>query len=88
MPTEAPPPVASSRKDFGLNPLERQLIALIAAGYTSGESTRRLGISAQALRQHLMDIFDKLQVSNHLELVLFAIYHQLIDVVPTSPPGR
>jgi|SRR5208283_4903851 len=88
MSNEEPLSVVSSQKDFGLNPLERQLIALIVAGYTCEESTRRLGISAQALRQHLVVIFGKLQVSNRLELALFALYHQLIDAVPLSPPGR
>ena len=87
MANEELPSEASRKGDFGLNPLERQLIALTVAGYTSEESTQRLGISEQALRWHLVNIYDKLKVSNHLELVLFAIYHQLIDAVQMPPPG-
>jgi len=73
---------ASRWKDFGLNPFEGRLIGLMVAGYTSEESTRRLGISEPALQQHLMDILDKLKVADRLELVLFALHHQLI--VPAS----
>ena len=88
MQNEEPLSVASRMKDFGLNPHEERLIALIVAGYTSKESAQRLGISEQALQQHLGSIHDKLKVSNHFELALFALYHQLIDTAQTRPPGQ
>jgi DNA-binding CsgD family transcriptional regulator len=85
---EEPLFVASRSKDFGLIPLEKQVIALIVAGYTSEESTQRLGISDHVLQQHLLNIFNKLKVSNRLELVLFALYHRLIDAVQIPPPAQ
>ena len=88
MQNEEPLSVASRRKDFGLNPHEERLIALIAAGYTRKESAQRLGISEQALRQHLGNIYDKLKVSNDFELILFALHHQLTDQDHMSPPGQ
>jgi DNA-binding CsgD family transcriptional regulator len=88
MSNEEPPLVASSSEDFGLNPFERQLIALIVAGYSSEEATQSLGISGQALRQHLVSIFNKLNVSNRLELVLFALHHRLTGPFPMSPSGQ
>jgi DNA-binding CsgD family transcriptional regulator len=48
----------------------------------------RIGISELALLQHLVDIFEKLKVSNHLELVLFAHYYRLIDPAQTSRPAQ
>ena len=78
--------VEASRKDFGLTPLEKQVIALSVAGYTSKESTKRIGISGPALRLHLTSIYDKLRVSNQFELILFALYYQLIDNCEVSPP--
>jgi DNA-binding CsgD family transcriptional regulator len=86
MSNEEPLSVASSRKDFGLIPLEKQVIALTVAGYSSEESAKRIGISDAALRLHLTSICNKLRVSNQFELILFALYHQLIDTYEVSPP--
>jgi len=79
--TWEPLSVESGRKDFGLNSLEEQIIALIVAGYSSEESAEIIGVSEPALRLHLLGIYDKLKVSNRLELVLFSSYHHLIDAV-------
>ena len=65
--------------DFGLTSREMQVIALIVAGYTNKDLARKLDISKHTARHHLTDIFDKLGVSNRLELVLFAIGHRLIN---------
>ena len=65
-------------RNFGLTPRELQVIALIVAGYTNKDLARKLGISEHTGKHHLTNIFDKLGVSNRLELVLFAINHHLI----------
>jgi two-component system nitrate/nitrite response regulator NarL len=67
------------QKDFGITPREREVVGLIVAGYTNKDLALKLGISEQTVKHHLTNIFDKLGVSNRLELVLFAIDHQLID---------
>jgi DNA-binding NarL/FixJ family response regulator len=66
-------------RDFGLTSREMQVIALIVAGYTNKDLARKLGISAHTAKHHLTNIFDKLGVSNRLELVLFALHHRLIN---------
>jgi len=71
--------VHASRKDFGLTPLEKQVIALTVSGYSGKESSKRIGISESAFRLHLKGICGKLRVSNQFELILFALYHKLID---------
>jgi DNA-binding CsgD family transcriptional regulator len=71
--------VEASRKDFDLTPLERQIVALTDAGYSSQESAKRVGISEPALKRRLSRICDKLRVSNPLELILFALHRQLTD---------
>jgi len=86
MSNEEPLSVASSRKDFGLIPLEKQVIALTVAGYSSEGGAKRIGISEPAFRLHLTNICDKLRVSNQFELILFALYHQPIDTYGVSPP--
>jgi two-component system, NarL family, nitrate/nitrite response regulator NarL len=72
-------PDRRTRRDFGLTSRETQVIALIVAGYTNKDLARKLGISAHTAKHHLANVFDKLGVSNRLELVLFAIHHRLIN---------
>lgn len=88
MPNEGLFSVEAGRKNFGLIPLEKQAIALTVAGYSSEESAKRIGISEPALGLHLTSICDKLHVSNQFELILFALYHQLIDTYDVSTPSE
>jgi DNA-binding CsgD family transcriptional regulator len=67
------------RKDFGLLRLEKQIIALTVDGYSTKETAERIGINEAALGVQLTSIYRKLHVSNQFELILFAVYHQLID---------
>jgi DNA-binding CsgD family transcriptional regulator len=79
MPNEGQISVGASGEDFGLTPLEKQAIALNVAGYSHRESAEQLGVSRQELRLQLEGICNKLRVSNQFELLLFALYHQLVD---------
>lgn len=69
---------SESTRNFGLTSRELQVIALIVAGYTNKDLAQKLGISEHTAKHHLTNIFDKLGVSNRLELVLFAINHKLV----------
>lgn len=64
---------SDDRQGFGLTARERQIIALVSAGYTNRDLAQKLGISENAAKYHLTNVFDKLGVCNRLELVLFAI---------------
>jgi len=65
-------------RNFGLSAREMEVIALIVAGYTNKDLARELGISENTAKHHLTNIFDKLGVSNRLELVLYAVDHGLV----------
>jgi two-component system nitrate/nitrite response regulator NarL len=69
----------AERKTFGLTPRERQVIDRVVAGYTNKDIAKEFSISEQTVKHHLTNIFDKLGVSNRLELVLFSITHNLVD---------
>jgi two-component system nitrate/nitrite response regulator NarL len=56
-----------------------QIIELIVAGHTNRDLARKLNISEHTVKHHLTSIFDRLGVSNRLELVLYAIDHRLIE---------
>ena len=65
------------KKTFGLTPRELEVISAIVAGYTNKDIAQKFSISEQTVKHHLTNIFDKLGVSNRLELALFAVNHQL-----------
>jgi two-component system, NarL family, nitrate/nitrite response regulator NarL len=66
-----------SRKQFGLTPRELEIISVILGGYSNSDIAARVSISEKTVKHHLTNIFDKLGVSNRLELALFALHHNL-----------
>lgn len=66
-------------KGFGLTPREREVVAKIVAGYTNRDIAKELAISEDTVKHHLSNVFDKLGVSNRLELALFAVNHRLLE---------
>lgn len=63
--------------NFGLTPREVELVSAVVAGCSNGEIAQQLAISAKTVKHHLTNIFDKLGLSNRLELALFAVQHRL-----------
>ena len=68
----------ADRKTFGLTARELDVVAAIVSGFTNREIAQKFSISEQTVKHHLRNIFDKVGVSNRLELALFAINHQLV----------
>jgi DNA-binding NarL/FixJ family response regulator len=62
-----------------LSEREKQVVQLVAQGFRNREIGEKLVISEQTVKNHLHNIFDKLGVSDRLELALYAIHHRLID---------
>ena len=60
-----------------LSTREREIVMLVAQGFKNKEMAERMFISEQTVKNHLHNIFDKLGVSDRLELALFAIHHSL-----------
>ncbi len=73
----ASPAEKGRTKSFGLTPREREIISAIVAGYTNKDIAERFSISEQTVKHHLTNVYDKLGVSNRLELALFAVNHHL-----------
>ncbi len=66
-----------SRDRSPLSQREREIVALVAQGYKNKEMAEKLFISEQTVKNHLHNIFDKLGVSDRLELALYAIHKGL-----------
>jgi two-component system, NarL family, nitrate/nitrite response regulator NarL len=62
-----------------LSDREKEIVQLVAQGFRNREIGEKLFISEQTVKNHLHNIFDKLGVSDRLELALYAIHHRLID---------
>jgi two-component system nitrate/nitrite response regulator NarL len=67
------------KKNFGLTPHELEIIAAVVAGCTNKDVAEKFSVSERTVKYHLTGIFDKVGVSNRLELALFAINHNLLS---------
>jgi two-component system nitrate/nitrite response regulator NarL len=63
---------------FSLTPRELQIVGLILGAAGNKKIADTLNISEKTVKHHLTNIFEKLGVSNRLELALFAAHHNLI----------
>jgi two-component system, NarL family, nitrate/nitrite response regulator NarL len=66
---------------------ERMIISYLIQGWRNREIGRQLSITEQTVKNHLRSIYDKVGVSDRLELVLYAI-HQRLELPPISPTSR
>lgn len=80
-PTDFPVPHAgngkATRERAQLSQREREIIILIAQGYKNKEIAEKMFITEQTVKNHLHNVFDKLGVSDRLELALYAIHNSL-----------
>lgn len=65
------------RERSPLSTREREIVGLVAQGYKNKEMAEKMFISEQTVKNHLHNIFDKLGVSDRLELALYAIHKGL-----------
>jgi two-component system nitrate/nitrite response regulator NarL len=68
---------AKARERSPLSAREREIVAYVAQGYKNKEMAEKMFISEQTVKNHLHNIFDKLGVSDRLELALYAIHKGL-----------
>ena len=64
---------------------EKSIIGCLMQGLRNREIASTLSITEQTVKNHLRTIFDKLGVSDRLELVLYAIHHKM-ELAPQAPP--
>jgi DNA-binding NarL/FixJ family response regulator len=76
-PAVAHQPAPRERERSPLSQREREIVALVAQGFKNKEMAEKMFISEQTVKNHLHNIFDKLGVSDRLELALYAIHNNL-----------
>jgi DNA-binding NarL/FixJ family response regulator len=75
--SSAPQQQSRERERSPLSQREREIVALVAQGFKNKEMAEKMFISEQTVKNHLHNIFDKLGVSDRLELALYAIHNNL-----------
>ena len=60
-----------------LTPREREVIAVVTRGLNGAGIAKELKISEATVRHHITSILSKLEVSNKLELAVYAFHHGL-----------
>jgi DNA-binding NarL/FixJ family response regulator len=80
-----------------LTPKELKIVALIVQGFKNKEIAGMLGTTEQVVKNYLRNVYDKIGVSDRLELALFTIHHRILaeaaaasaatmrGMVPTNP---
>jgi DNA-binding NarL/FixJ family response regulator len=77
---------------------ELRIVALIVQGYKNKEIATQLGTTEQVIKNYLRNVYDKIGVSDRLELALFTIHHRILNEAaaataaahqpaPTPPAG-
>ncbi|HET7204962.1 MAG TPA: response regulator transcription factor [Terriglobales bacterium] len=72
------PQSSESQNRFGLTTRETEIISFITQGCMNRDIASSLSITEETVKRHLTNIFNKVGMSNRLELALFAIEHGLV----------
>jgi DNA-binding NarL/FixJ family response regulator len=72
---------------------EEEVMRLVAEGWGNREIARKLGLSEHTIKNYLFRVFDKLGISNRVELVLYAITNPKKtspseQITDTAVPGK
>jgi DNA-binding NarL/FixJ family response regulator len=72
------PDVVGAKVRDRLTPKELQIVALIVQGCKNKDIANQLGTKEQVIKNYLRSIYDKIGVSDRLELALFTLHHRLL----------
>jgi two-component system, NarL family, nitrate/nitrite response regulator NarL len=72
------PPAAAAPRRYHLTARELEVVRAVMDGLANKDIAILLGVTEATIKHHLTSIFDKVGVSNRLELALFATHHDLV----------
>jgi DNA-binding CsgD family transcriptional regulator len=68
-----------------LTPREEQVVSLVSEGIGNRLIAQQLDIKESSVKKYLLRIYDKLGVSNRVELVLYALTHRGPEIDAPAP---
>jgi two-component system, NarL family, response regulator NreC len=71
-----------------LSDREREVLRLLASGYTNHEIAQMLYVSVRTAETHRAHIMQKLRLTTRAQLVNYALHHELLDNTPNDDPKR
>ena len=77
--------LVSPRSRPHLSSKEVAIISCITRGMRNKEIAYQIGTTEQVIKNYLRKIYDKLGVSDRLELALYCLHHQLLKQYPEEP---
>ena len=66
---------------------ERQILRLIALGYTNQEIAGQLFLSVRTIEAHRRHILDKLRLTTRADLVRYALERRIVEIGPLTRRG-
>src|SRR5437667_5592351 len=70
---------AGSRPKVSLTPKESLIVSCVTQGMKNKEIAVRVNTTEQVVKNYLRKVYDKLGVSDRLELALYCLHHRLLD---------
>jgi DNA-binding NarL/FixJ family response regulator len=70
-----------------LSKKELAIISCITRGMRNKEIAYQIGTTEQVIKNYLRKVYDKLGVSDRLELALYCLHHQLLKAYQQDPDG-
>ena len=80
-----PTHVINAKGEGLLTPREDQVVSLVAEGIGNREIALQLGVKENTVKKSLLRIYDKVGVSNRVELVLYALTHRITQTDAPNP---
>jgi DNA-binding NarL/FixJ family response regulator len=79
--------LTSPRNRVKLSPKELQIITGVTQGLRNKDIAQEVGTTEQVVKNYLRKVYDKLGVSDRLELALYCMHHRLLENLST-PDGE
>jgi DNA-binding NarL/FixJ family response regulator len=85
--TQATRPIANPPK-VHLTQKELLIVSCVAQGMKNKEIAQRVNTTEQVVKNYLRKVYDKLGVSDRLELALYCLHHRLLDRTEPGTPAE
>lgn len=80
--------VVNARNEGMLTPRQEQIVNLVLEGICNREIAQQLGIKENTVKKSLFRTYEKLGVSNRVELALYALSHRSSETTGPTLPKR